>query len=91
MWLPPARRSAAHTPVQTRAGDIAARAATHPREPDALLLAAHLLTRLAPAPWHDGEVHAHAGTLFLDAEVLLVPTARITATSGCAGPPRPSG
>ncbi|MHC3534181.1 hypothetical protein ACLQ2M_40250 [Streptomyces sp. DT7] len=45
VWLPLARRSAAHTPAQTDAGRIAERAAAHPREPDALLLAVHLLTR----------------------------------------------
>ncbi|MFJ4700463.1 hypothetical protein ACIP5N_22210 [Streptomyces sp. NPDC088768] len=73
VWLAPARRSAAHTPAQTCAGDIAARAAAHPREDDALLLAAHLLTRPAPDPWHDVEVRAHARTLLLAAEALPAP------------------
>ncbi|MFE7485166.1 hypothetical protein [Streptomyces sp. NPDC057552] len=73
VWLTPARRSAAHTPAQTCASDIAARAAAHPREDDALLLAAHLLTRPAPAPWHDVEVRAHARDLLLAAEALPFP------------------
>ncbi|MET9779183.1 hypothetical protein ABZ023_33895 [Streptomyces sp. NPDC006367] len=46
----PARRSAAHTPAQTCAGDVVERAAAHPRENDALLLAANLLTRPPSAP-----------------------------------------
>ncbi|MGW0564447.1 hypothetical protein ACWDZ4_28550 [Streptomyces sp. NPDC003016] len=73
VWLPLARRSAAHTPAQTRAGDIAERAAAHPRDNDALLLAAHLLTRSALAPWHDIEVRAHARTLLLAAEAQPAP------------------
>ncbi|MER7990330.1 hypothetical protein ABTY53_32795 [Streptomyces noursei] len=47
------------------------RAAAHPREPEALLLAAHVLTR--PAPWHDIEVRAHARALLLAAEALPAP------------------
>ncbi|MFC8863261.1 hypothetical protein BCL80_11547 [Streptomyces avidinii] len=73
VWLPLARRSAAHTPAQTRAGDIAERAAAHPRDNDALLLAAHLLTRSALAPWHDIEVRAHARTLLLAADAQPAP------------------
>ncbi|MGW4268705.1 hypothetical protein [Streptomyces californicus] len=73
VWLARARRSAAHTPAQTCASDIAERAAAHPREDDALLLAAHLLTRPAPDPWHDVEVRAHARTLLLAAEALPAP------------------
>lgn len=73
VWLPLARRSAAHTPAQTRAGDIAERAAAHPRDNDALLLTAHLLTRSALAPWHDIEVRAHARTLLLATEAQPAP------------------
>ncbi|MFJ4700472.1 hypothetical protein ACIP5N_22165 [Streptomyces sp. NPDC088768] len=58
VWLPLARRSAAHSPAQSDAGKVAARAAAHPREPDALLLATYLLTR--PAPDTDVRVHARA-------------------------------
>ncbi|MEO3978967.1 hypothetical protein [Streptomyces sp. CAU 1734] len=79
VWLPLARRSAAHTPAQTCAGDIAARAAAHPCDDDALFLAAHLLTRPAPDPWHDIEVRAHARTLLLAAEAQPAPD-RSTAT-----------
>ncbi|MFB6814476.1 hypothetical protein ACFCV8_08015 [Streptomyces sp. NPDC056347] len=60
VWLPPTRHSAAHTPAHPRAGGIAARTAAHPRENDALLLAAYLLTRPAPDPWHDVEVRVEA-------------------------------
>ncbi|MDP5315569.1 hypothetical protein [Streptomyces poriferorum] len=73
VWLPLARRSAAHTPAQTRADDIAERAAAHPRDNDALLLAAHLLTRSALAPWYDIEVRAHARTLLLAADAQPAP------------------
>ncbi|MFK0142468.1 hypothetical protein [Streptomyces murinus] len=73
VWLPLARRSAAHTPAQTCAGDVAERAAAHPFEDDALLLAAHLLTRPAPDPWYDIEVRAHARTLLLAAEAGTAP------------------
>ncbi|MFI7236966.1 hypothetical protein [Streptomyces cyaneofuscatus] len=73
VWLPLARRSAAHTPAQTRPGDIAERAAAHPYDRDALLLAAHLLTRSALAPWHDIEVRAHARTLLLTADAQPTP------------------
>lgn len=48
VWLPLARRSAAHTLAQTRADDIAERVAAHPRDNDALLLA----TDVQPAPEH---------------------------------------
>ena len=63
VWLPLARRSAEHTPVQTEAGDVSERAAGHPRSLDALLLATHLLTRPAPDPWYDAEVRKHARAL----------------------------
>ncbi|MEV6680723.1 hypothetical protein AB0N09_28235 [Streptomyces erythrochromogenes] len=73
LWLPLARRSAAHTPAQAEAGDIAERAAGHPRDPDALLLAVHLLTRPAPDPWYDAEVRRHARTLLQAAFALPEP------------------
>ncbi|MFD3422131.1 hypothetical protein [Streptomyces decoyicus] len=63
VWLPLAWRSAEHTPAQTCAGDVAERAAGHPRSPDALLLAVHLLTRPAPAPEYDADVRRHARAL----------------------------
>ncbi|MGW4823202.1 hypothetical protein ACWEP4_30580 [Streptomyces sp. NPDC004227] len=69
-WLPLARRSAVHTPAQTCAGDVAERAAGHPRSPDALLLAAHLLTRPAPDPWYDAEVRQQARALLQAAAAL---------------------
>lgn len=70
VWLPLARRSAEHTPAQECAGAIAERAAAHPRNPDALLLAAHLLTRPAPGALYDADVCRHARTL-LEAAVAL--------------------
>ncbi|MFF9786368.1 hypothetical protein [Streptomyces nigrescens] len=70
VWLSLARRSAEHTPAQTEAGLLAERAASHPRSPDALLLAAYLLTRPAPAPWYDAEVRWHARTLLQAAAAL---------------------
>ncbi|MFE1190200.1 hypothetical protein [[Kitasatospora] papulosa] len=73
VWLPLARRSAAHTPAQKDAGRIAARAAAHPRDPDALLLAVHLLTRPAPEDAYDGDVRHHARALLQAAEALPVP------------------
>ncbi|MFJ6438711.1 hypothetical protein [Streptomyces sp. NPDC091416] len=73
VWLPLARRSAAHTPAQTDAGQIAERAAAHPREPDALLLAVHLLTRPAPEGTHDSDVRHHARALLQAAEALPAP------------------
>ncbi|MEU6071061.1 hypothetical protein ABZ864_43120 [Streptomyces sp. NPDC047082] len=63
VWLPLARRSAEHTPAQENADAVAERAAAHPHHPDALLLAAHLLTRPAPEPSYDAEVRRHARTL----------------------------
>ncbi|MET8771671.1 hypothetical protein [Streptomyces sp. NPDC004658] len=72
-WLPLARRSAAHTPAQKDAGRIAERAAAHPGEPDALLLAAHLLTRPSPESAHDGDVRHHARALLQAAEALPAP------------------
>jgi hypothetical protein len=68
-WLPLARRSAEHTPVQDHADKIAERAASHPRSPDALLLAAHLLTRPS-IPLYDADVRRHARALLQAAEVL---------------------
>lgn len=73
VWLPLARRSAAHTPAQEDAGRVAERAAAHPREPDALLLAAHLLTRPAPEAAYDGDVRRHARALLQAAEALPAP------------------
>ncbi|MFI1189643.1 hypothetical protein [Streptomyces californicus] len=70
VWLPLARRSAAHTPAQTDAGRIAERAAAHPREPDALLLAVNLLTRPAPGGAYDRDVRHHARALLQAAEAL---------------------
>ncbi|MFJ3182343.1 hypothetical protein ACIPJN_28680 [Streptomyces sp. NPDC086796] len=73
VWLPLARASAEHTPAQEAAGDVAERAAAHPRESDALLLAARLLTRPAPDPWYDAEVRTHARALLLAAAALPAP------------------
>ncbi|MFJ4932128.1 hypothetical protein [Streptomyces sp. NPDC088736] len=73
VWLPLARRSAAHTPAQTDAARVAERAAAHPREPDALLLAAHLLTRPALDGACDGDVRRHARALLQAAEALPAP------------------
>ncbi|WP_282108082.1 hypothetical protein [Streptomyces sp. RK31] len=73
MWLPLARRSAAHTSAQNGASRVAERAAAHPREPDALLLAAHLLTRPAPEGAHDGDIRRHARALLQAAETLPAP------------------
>ncbi|MFI1530673.1 hypothetical protein [Streptomyces griseus] len=70
VWLPLARRSAAHTPAQEDAGRIAERAAAHPREPDALLLAVNLLTRPAPDGAQDSDVRLHARALLRAAEAL---------------------
>ncbi|WP_063835832.1 hypothetical protein [Streptomyces mutabilis] len=69
-WLPLARRSAEHTPAQDHADKIAERAAAHPRSPDALLLAAHLLTRPAPGPLYDADVRRHARALLQAAAAL---------------------
>ncbi|MER8120662.1 hypothetical protein [Streptomyces sp. NPDC094031] len=73
VWLPLARASAAHTPAQEGADRIAERAAAHPREPDALLLAAHLLTRPAPETAYDAGVRRHARALLQAAEALPAP------------------
>ncbi|MEU4077729.1 hypothetical protein [Streptomyces venezuelae] len=70
VWLPLARRSAAHSPAQSDAGKVAERAAVHPREPDALLLAVHLLTRPSPEGVYDGDVRRHARALFQAAAAL---------------------
>ncbi|MFF9458629.1 hypothetical protein [Streptomyces flaveolus] len=70
VWLPLARRSAEHTPAQERAAKVAERAAGHPHSPDALLLAAHLLTRPAPDLEYDADIRRHARTL-LEAAVAL--------------------
>ncbi|MET8608906.1 hypothetical protein ABZV92_35780 [Streptomyces rubiginosohelvolus] len=73
VWLPLARRSAAHTPAQEDAGRIAERAAAHPCEPDALLLAVNLLTRPAPEDAQDSDVRLHARALLRAAEALPAP------------------
>ncbi|MFJ3229187.1 hypothetical protein ACIPJS_38365 [Streptomyces sp. NPDC086783] len=70
VWLPLARRSAAHSPAQSDAGKVAKRAAAHPREPDALLLATNLLTRPAPDPAYDTDVRRHARALLQAAAAL---------------------
>ncbi|MCX4783882.1 hypothetical protein [Streptomyces sp. NBC_01264] len=70
VWLPLARRSAEHTPAQDNADKVAERAAGHPRSPDALLLAAHLLTRPAPGPLYDADVRRHARALLRAATAL---------------------
>ncbi|MGW2722412.1 hypothetical protein [Streptomyces sp. NPDC001492] len=70
VWLPLARRSAEHTPALIDAGDVAERAADHPRSPDALLLAAHLLIPTEPGPGYNTEVRWHARAL-LEAAVAL--------------------
>ncbi|MFF7946623.1 hypothetical protein [Streptomyces griseorubiginosus] len=70
VWLRLARRSAEHTPALIDAGDVAERAAGHPRSPDALLLAAHLLIPTEPGPGYDTEVRRHAWAL-LEAAVAL--------------------
>ncbi|GLF98032.1 hypothetical protein [Streptomyces yaizuensis] len=50
------------------------RAAAHPGSPDALFLAAYLLTRPAPAgAYGDGDVRRHARALLRAAEVLPAP------------------
>ncbi|MFD7859038.1 hypothetical protein ACFV6B_32855 [Streptomyces microflavus] len=72
-WLPLARRSAAHTPAQEDAGQIAERAAAHPKNPDALHLATHLLTGPAPERGHDPDVRRHARTLLQAAQALTAP------------------
>ncbi|MFD8396369.1 hypothetical protein ACFV2N_46160 [Streptomyces sp. NPDC059680] len=69
-WLPLARRSAEHTPAQDNADKVAERAAGHPRSPDALLLAAALLTRPTPAPEYDADVRRHARALLQAAAAL---------------------
>ncbi|MEO3978966.1 hypothetical protein [Streptomyces sp. CAU 1734] len=74
VWLPLARRSAAHTPAQKDAGRVAERAAAHPGSADAVHLAAHLLTRLAPeGAYGDGDVRRHARALLRAAEALPAP------------------
>lgn len=70
VWLPLARRSAAHSPAQNDAIRVAERAAAHPREPDALLLAVHLLTHPVPQGVCDGDVRCHARALLQTAEAL---------------------
>jgi hypothetical protein len=70
VWLPLARRSAEHTPAQTCADKVAERAAAHPRSPDALLLAGHLLTRPAPALEYGADVRRHARALLQAATAL---------------------
>jgi hypothetical protein len=70
VWLPLARRRAEHTPAQDNADKVAERAAGHPRSPDALLLAAHLLTRPAPDPAYDADVRRHARALLQAAAAL---------------------
>ncbi|MER6685458.1 hypothetical protein [Streptomyces olivaceoviridis] len=73
VWLPLARRSAAHSPAQKDAGRVAEHAAAHPREPDALLLAVYVLTRPAPEGAYDGDVRRHARALLQRAEALPEP------------------
>ena len=85
VWLPLARRSAAHTPAQKDAGRVAARAAAHPGSSDALLLAAHLLTRPAPDGAYDGDVRRPARALLRAAEALPAPDRRPRPRS-CAAP-----
>lgn len=70
VWLPLARASAEHTPAQDGADRVAERAATHPASADAVALAAHLLTRPAPAAWYDVEVRRHARALLQAAAAL---------------------
>ncbi|MFI5924034.1 hypothetical protein ACIA8M_36630 [Streptomyces anulatus] len=70
VWLPLARRSAAHTPAQENAGQVAERAASHPQDPNALLLTTHLLTGPTPTGGHDPDVRRHARTLLHAAETL---------------------
>ncbi|MFB6904871.1 hypothetical protein ACFCWB_11460 [Streptomyces bacillaris] len=77
-WLPLARRSAAHTPAQEDAGQIAERAA-HLKNPDALHLAAHLLTGPALEGGHDPDVRRHARTL-----PYVVPSGSCCAAAGQA-------
>ncbi|MFE0775388.1 hypothetical protein [Streptomyces sp. NPDC058861] len=69
MWLPLARRSAENTPAQHYADKAAERAAAHPRSPDALILAARLLTRPADPAYGTG-VRRHARALLQAAEAL---------------------
>ncbi|MFJ8078865.1 hypothetical protein ACIQ7Q_34245 [Streptomyces sp. NPDC096176] len=81
VWLPLARRSAEHTPHQIGAGDVAARAAAHPNNPDALLLLAHLLAPSPAGPWPAPEVRRNARTL-LQAALALPAAARPTDAAG---------
>ncbi|WP_405429650.1 hypothetical protein [Streptomyces anulatus] len=73
VWLPLARRSAAHTPAQEDAGQIAERATAHPKNLDALRLAAHLLTGPAPRGGQDPDVRRHARALLQAAQALPAP------------------
>ncbi|MZD16908.1 MULTISPECIES: hypothetical protein [Streptomyces] len=57
-------------PAQDNAAKVAERAAGHPHSPDALLLAAHLLTWPAPGLERDTDVRRHTRTL-LEAAVAL--------------------
>lgn len=62
VWLPLARASAEHTPALVDASGVAERAAAYPEAPDALHLAAQLISN-PQHPWEDEAVLAHAHTL----------------------------
>ncbi|MET9083208.1 hypothetical protein ABZX77_15140 [Streptomyces sp. NPDC004237] len=83
VWLPLARRSAEHTPAQTCAGDVVEGAAGHPHSPDALLLAAHLLTRPGPRVRRRRPPHARA---LLQAAIALAQPSGPSRRNSCARP-----
>jgi hypothetical protein len=69
VWLELMRASAEHSQPLTDADLVAERAAAHPDRPDALLLAALLVTH-APGTWQETAVRRHARAL-LDAATAL--------------------
>ncbi|WP_232792164.1 hypothetical protein [Actinacidiphila yeochonensis] len=69
VWLELMRSSAEHSPALTDADLVAERAAAHPGRPDALLLAAVLVSQ-APGTWREAAVRRHARAL-LDAAAVL--------------------
>lgn len=74
VWLELMRASAEHAPPLTDADLVAERAAANPDRPDALLLAALLVTH-APGTWQETAVRRHARVL-LDAATALPPGER---------------
>jgi hypothetical protein len=74
VWLELMRASAEHSQPLTDADLVAERAAAHPDRPDALLLAALLVTH-APGTWQETAVRRHTRAL-LDAATALPPGER---------------